>query len=139
VYTIGGDILLLQRQAPFDFWQSVTGSLDEGETSRDAASRELFEETGFAAEGELIDRQQDRVFTIDPRWRSRYASGVVENTEYEWHYRLAGTGPVSLDDCEHSAYRWVPIDEAIDLVWSSTNKDALVALRRELRQKLQSV
>ena len=139
MYTDGGDILLLRRQAPFEFWQSVTGSLYAGESSRDAASRELFEETGFAAEGELIDRQHSRIFTIDPRWRNRYATGVTENTEHEWHYRLGDTADISLDDSEHSAYRWTAIDEAIDVVWSSTNKEALVALRRELRQKQQSV
>lgn len=139
MYTDGGDILLLRRQAPFEFWQSVTGSLDPGESSQDAASRELFEETGFAAEGELIDRQYSRIFTIDPRWRKRYATGVTENKEHEWHYRLGDTADISLDDSEHSTYRWTAIDEAIDAVWSSTNKEALVALRRELRQKQQSV
>lgn len=132
-------MLLLQRIAPFEFWQSVTGSLEDDESAADAARRELFEETGLAAEGVLTDTDRSRVFEIDPRWRSRYAANVCENTEYEWRYRVANAFAVSLEREEHAAFRWAPIDEAIDAVWSWTNKEALMALKAELRQKSQSV
>ena len=139
VYTDDGNILLLQRSSPFEFWQSVTGSLEPGESSADAAYRELFEETGFATEGTLTDTNRSRVFTIDPRWRSRYAPDVHENIEYEWRYRLASAAAVRIEELEHAAFRWTPIDAAIDAVWSWTNKEALSALKTELRQKSHSV
>jgi len=129
----------LKRSAPFEFWQSVTGSLNPGETSLDAARRELHEETGFVDEGILIDRNLSRTFAIDPRWRSRYADGVSENIEYEWHYRLTETSDIQLDRTEHSAFRWVTIDEAIDATWSWTNREALLALKDELRHAIQTV
>ena len=44
VYSADGHALLLRRSSPFDFWQSVTGSLDSGETHADAARREVIEE-----------------------------------------------------------------------------------------------
>ena len=39
-----GRVLMLQRRDDPDFWQSVTGSLEEGETASQAAMREVKEE-----------------------------------------------------------------------------------------------
>jgi dATP pyrophosphohydrolase len=131
VYTDDAEVLLLRRRSPFEFWQSVTGSLDNGETPADAAWRELIEETGLRDEGKLLDTGVSRQFTIDPRWRDRYPQGVTENTEYEWRYRLPAAVEIQIDVAEHSAYRWLPIDAAIDAVWSSTNREALEDLQRQ--------
>lgn len=131
VYTDDAQVLLLQRRSPFEFWQSVTGSLNPGEKPIDAAQRELTEETGLGAEGELTDTGIRRQFTIDPRWRDRYPPGVTENTEYEWHYRLPAALEIQIDRQEHSSYCWMSIDEAIDAVWSWTNREALEQLRRQ--------
>ena len=132
VYTDDGQALLLRRCLPFDFWQSVTGSLLPGETHAHAAARELSEETGFEREGELTFSGRRRTFVIDPRWRNKYPAGVTLNTEYEWRYRLPGVRDVTLDETEHCEYRWLPLAEAIDAVWSWTNRDAL----RELEESL---
>ncbi|HUH00249.1 MAG TPA: NUDIX domain-containing protein, partial [Gammaproteobacteria bacterium] len=48
VHTRSGEVLLLERIQPPGWWQSVTGSLEAGETPWDAAVRELHEETGMA-------------------------------------------------------------------------------------------
>ena len=125
VYTDDGQALLLRRRRPFDFWQSVTGSLIEGETHGEAARRELAEETGLVAEGQLEFSGVSRQFAIDPRWRDRFAPGIVENVEFEWHYRLPAVAEITLEDDEHSSYRWLPLAEAVDTVWSWTNRDAL--------------
>ena len=128
VYTDDGKALLLRRQRPFDFWQSVTGSLQDGETHQQAARRELAEETGLDGEGQLEYSGISRQFAIDPRWRHRFAPGVVENVEYEWHYQLPAVTHVELDGDEHSSFRWMPIAEASETVWSWTNRDALCNL-----------
>ena len=125
VYSDDGQALLLRRRQPFAFWQSVTGSLLPGESHEQAARRELREETGFESEGRLEYAGVSRQFAIDRRWRERFAPGVVENVEFEWHYRLSGVADVSLQEDEHSAYRWMPIAEAGEAVWSWTNRDAL--------------
>ena len=126
------DVLLLKRCRPFEFWQSVTGSLDPGEEPRDAALRELREETGFTGEGELIATGVCRRFVIDPRWRNRYAEGVIENDEHEFRYRLARQLPVNLCAVEHSTYRWLPFGQAAEQVWSWTNREALETLAGDL-------
>ena len=61
-----GYALLLHRQNPFDFWQSITGSLQLGEKHADAARRELREETGLTDEGALRFSGTSRQFVIDP-------------------------------------------------------------------------
>jgi dATP pyrophosphohydrolase len=131
VYTTEGEVLLLRRSRPFDFWQSVTGSLQPDESHAEAAKRELEEETGL--EGcDLSFSGNERVFTIDPRWRHRYAPGVTENTEFEWRCGVAGQVAIRLNEREHSEYCWLPIDAAVERVWSWTNRDALKALRDAL-------
>ncbi|MDH4049522.1 MAG: dihydroneopterin triphosphate diphosphatase [Gammaproteobacteria bacterium] len=132
VYTDAGEVLLLRRSKPFDFWQSVTGSLDAGEKHAQAAARELREETGLSNEGELRYSGVSRQFVIDPRWRHKYQPGIVENVEFEWRYRLPGSVPIRVQGNEHSKFGWFSIDDAIDKVWSWTNREALRQLRLEL-------
>jgi len=132
VFTDAADVLLLRRSLPFVFWQSVTGSLQSGESARDAAVRELREETGLTDEGRLSCSDLSRSFEIDPRWRDRYAPGISRNEEFEWRYRLRRRPEIRIDNDEHSSWRWRHIDEAIETVWSWTNKEALQKLRDEL-------
>lgn len=132
VYADDGQVLLLRRCRPFDFWQSVTGSLKDDESHADAAARELLEETGFTNEGVLRYSGISRQFVIDPRWRDRFSPGVTENDEFEWRYRLPRPEKISVNAAEHSEYRWLPIDEAIETVWSWTNREALEVLKAEL-------
>ena len=128
VYTADAKALLLRRAKPFDFWQSVTGSLQRDESHGAAARRELFEETGLGAEGVLRYSGVSRQFVIDPRWRHRFAPGTVENVEFEWHYVLPAVQDIALSDTEHSEYCWLPLADAATRVWSWTNREALQRL-----------
>ena len=116
---------MLKRVAPFEFWQSVTGSLREGEMPTDAAARELQEETGLIVDDRMIDTGRSRVFTIDPRWRDRFAPGVTENLEHEFQFRVPEPVDIAIETDEHSEYCWAPVNEAIECVWSWTNREAL--------------
>lgn len=121
-------VLLLQRKDNPDFWQSVTGSLETGETRRQAAERELAEETGIMLdEGVQLTETGRRVrFEIYPHWRHRYRPGVTHNWEYEFYVSLSAPQKVVLT--EHLAQRWLPFAEAKEQASSWTNKLAIERL-----------
>jgi len=134
IYTPDRDCLLLERVAPAGFWQSVTGTLRWHETPTEAAAREVREETGIEPEG-LRDAAITRRFPILPGWRARYAPEVTENTEHLFYLELAERLPVTLNPDEHRQCRWLPLEDAIGLASSWTNREALERLRTNERQE----
>lgn len=128
VATQTGDVLLLRRREPADFWQSVTGSLQAGETPLAAARRELREETGLTADAGLEDTGQINRYPIHPAWRARYAPDVAENTEYVFCLLLPAALPVTLAPGEHTEAVWLPKAKAIAQATSATNRAAIAAL-----------
>ena len=128
IYTAAGEFLLLERRRPPGFWQSVTGSLEWGETADDAARRELIEETGIT-QGFLRNLQWTQVFEILPSFGKTYAPGITTNLEHAFALKLLERVPVTLSVKEHVQYRWASAVEAVDTVTSRTN----LAVIRQLR------
>ena len=133
VHTPDLQVLLLERADRPGFWQSVTGSQDEGETLRQTAVRELREETGLdAVQYDLRDWQRQNQYEIYLRWRSRYAPGVTHNTEHVFGLAVPLPLPVTLAPREHLRYEWLPWRAAADKVFSWSNAEAI----RELPQRV---
>jgi dATP pyrophosphohydrolase len=128
VYTRMGEVLLMRRTRPADFWQSVTGSLAWGESPMQAARRELFEETGLMAGNRLVDLGRSVRFPILPAWRGRYAHNARSNLEHWFALPLSQRCLIRINRDEHSAYRWLAYPQAMRLVSSWTNRDAIQAL-----------
>ena len=84
----GDTVLLVQRgRAPFrGLWSLPGGSIEPGESAREAAFRELKEETGITAEIEGVVENVELTATDDGRpvtWRlamfyGRYAGGSLQ-------------------------------------------------------------
>jgi len=127
VHTDDGQVLQLLRREPPGFWQSVTGSLREGETPLKAARRELREETGLDGESGLVDGGFINRYPIHPAWRHRYAPEVMENTEYVFHLPLPRSCAVTLSP-EHIDSRWLPREAAAKAAGSDTDRAAILAL-----------
>ncbi len=136
IHTPDLQVLLMERADKAGFWQSVTGSLEGDESPKQAAIREVMEETGLdATKFDLQDWQASNVYEIYPHWRHRYAPGVVENTEHLFGLELPSKLTIKLSPDEHVRYQWVDWREAANLVFSWTNVDALKKLgeRRQLK------
>ncbi len=126
IYTAGGEFLLLERRKPPGFWQSVTGSLEWGETADAAARRELIEETGIT-QGHLRNLQWTQVYDILPAFGKKYAPGVTRNLEHAFALKLLQRAPVTLS--EHVQFRWLTAAEAITTASSTSDRAVIRHLR----------
>ena len=117
-------VLLLERLRPAGFWQSVTGSLEAGETAKQAALRELGEETGFDG-GAIRDLGLIQTFPIAPAWRKRYAPDVVENREHAFALGLDTPAEPRINPAEHRNFKWLGVDKALEVASSWTDAAAI--------------
>ena len=145
IYTPELNVLLIKRADAADFWQSVTGSKDAPDESyRDTAVREVREETGidcgFPAPlaQSLRDWELENVYDIYPRWRHRYAPGVTRNTEHLFGLRVPAQTPVCLSPREHTAYQWLPYQQAAQVCFSPSNAEAILMLSNLTASEVQA-
>jgi dATP pyrophosphohydrolase len=129
IHTKDLQVLIMERADKAGYWQSVTGSLEQGETPIQAAIREVQEETGLdATQYDLQDWHASNIYEIYPHWRHRYAPDVTHNTEHLFGLELPSQLPIKLASDEHLRYEWVDWREAAKRVFSWTNIDALSKL-----------
>ncbi len=125
-------VLLLERASHPGYWQSVTGSQEEGEAPVETAIREVAEETGIiAGADDLVDWRRTNTFEIFAEWRHRYAPGVTHNTENVFSLEVPDSliaQPVRIAPDEHLNYVWLPYREAAEQCFSWSNRDAILML-----------
>lgn len=103
-------------------WQMPQGGIDDGETARDAALRELEEETGVASDMVTVEAETDGWLTYDlphdvvPRiWNGRF-----RGQEQKWFLlRFHGTDDqvnIDTDHPEFSQWRWMPASQVLDQI-----------------------
>ena len=118
-----GDIFVGQRiDRDTDAWQMPQGGVDEGESPRDAALRELTEETGIPAELVEIVAETDGWLTYDlphdlvPHiWKGRFRG--QEQKWYLMHF-LGTDAQVKIETAhpEFSTWRWQSPDRLVELI-----------------------
>ncbi|MBX2847503.1 MAG: dihydroneopterin triphosphate diphosphatase [Acidiferrobacterales bacterium] len=126
VYT-DNEVLLIKRADHDNFWQSVTGSLEWGETAQQAATRELTEETGIS-DVLLRDTGIRRSYTILEEWRARYHPDVRRNIENLFYCYLPDRCEINLNPPEHSEFNWLSYEEAKNKAYSWSNRLAIASL-----------
>jgi dATP pyrophosphohydrolase len=118
--------LLLERASFPGYWQSVTGSVEDGESPIATARREVEEETGIVAPASgFRDWRLVNTFAIHAAWRHRYAPGVVWNTEYVYSLCIESACPVRLSPDEHTDHGWFSGKNAVEKCFSWSNRDAI--------------
>ena len=100
-------------------WQMPQGGVDKGEAPRDAALRELWEETGVTADLVTIEAETqgwipyELPHDVVPRiWKGRY-----KGQEQKWFLaRFHGRDDQVNIETEHpefSHWRWLPVDQLV--------------------------
>lgn len=98
------DFLLLQtNEKRGNFWQNVTGKIDEGETFEEGGLREVIEETGLNIESiiDIIDLGISHNFTDDKK-RNCHEKCFLIIAEKKW--------PIKIDSKEHQQFKWVTME-----------------------------
>jgi dATP pyrophosphohydrolase len=107
----GAEFLVAHRSAESGgYWHTIAGKVEEGEESPAAAIRELREETGLEVEG-LADLGEFAY--VRENWEE--APGLRVHVKAFLVDVAPGWEPVLNE--EHDEYRWLPRDEAAELLF----------------------
>jgi putative (di)nucleoside polyphosphate hydrolase len=118
-----GDIFVGQRRdSSNDAWQMPQGGIDAGEDARDAALRELWEETGVTADKVSIVAETEDWVAYDlphdlvPKlWKGRY-----RGQEQKWFLMTFEGNDSDIDIAtehpEFSAWKWLPPSELVNAI-----------------------
>lgn len=136
-----GQVLLCERSFPGyaeHTVQTVQGGIDEGETPRQAAEREMMEELGVGKEDfEIID-ELDEVFTYE--WpkeyleesRARYPDSTYIGQEQHFFLAILEddiTFDLDVHHREFDAVRWGSPDDLLAGIWGPKRTGTEAALR----------
>lgn len=106
-------LVLKRREDRGDFWQSVTGGVEEGENQIAALKRELKEETGIGEYQKIINLKYSFSFSLP------HLGELVENV---YAVEVSPETEIFLSP-EHIEYRWVFFEEALSLLKYEANKE----------------
>ena len=124
-------VLLLHRKPERgNFWQPITGSIEDGETPIETARREILEETGNRREPDPLDLEQS--FMIESQYLAARHSGPIIASEIGFVAELPSSATIHIDADEHDSFGWFTFDEAYETIRWSDDREALERLERLL-------
>lgn len=113
-----------------DFWQGISGGVEDDETPLQAAVRESAEEGGIPADASFTSL--DTISSIPADNFRGHGWGPDVYVVHEHTFAVDVTGrEITLSD-EHTEYRWLPYDDAVRLLKHRSNRVALGELNRRL-------
>jgi lipoyl(octanoyl) transferase len=124
-------LLLHRRPERGNFWQPITGSIEEGEAPIDTARREIAEETGNLGEPEDLDLQQS--FMIESQYLETLYQAPIIASEAGFVTRLSSAAPIRIDADEHDDFGWFTFGEAYERIRWTDDREALEKLEERLR------
>jgi dATP pyrophosphohydrolase len=125
----GHDVLLLKRtQTLVGEWSQISGRMEEGETAWETALRELKEEAGLVPEA---------FYSTDLCETYYGRSQNVINIAPIFVAYIAPDADVTLN-FEHSDYRWVSFEEAIEMVPYGGQRRALANIKSDFSDRAPS-
>jgi lipoyl(octanoyl) transferase len=127
----GERVLLLHRRPERgNFWQPITGSIEEGELPAGTARRELAEETGHSGQPEAMDLEQS--FMIESHFlEAKYPPPIIAH-ETAFTFEMPAGAPIRMDAEEHNGYGWFSFAEAYEKIRWTDDREALETLESRL-------
>lgn len=108
--------------SPSPAWQMPQGGIDEGEKPKEAAYRELWEETGVTRElVEFVGKTHGWVtYDLPPELLGKVWGGKYRGQKQKWFlFRFKGTDRdirIATDHAEFSTWRWILADEMVESI-----------------------
>ena len=99
---------------------------------RGAAQRGVFEETGFSP-ADVRSINFSYTFPVDPKWRNFYQSDVDEIVEHVFVAEVKRAAPQL--SFGHDAWKWCPLDEAVNLLKYPENIEAILGCQIALQSR----
>lgn len=114
-------ILCLKRsEQDGGFWQPITGTNQSNESLEETLVREINEEVGL---------EKDQIEIEQMYFYFNWTKKALMIHEYVYSVKVDSVNQINLSD-EHVDYKWISIDEAIDLFEKNNNKNALVEFKK---------
>jgi putative (di)nucleoside polyphosphate hydrolase len=108
--------------SPSPAWQMPQGGIDEGEKPREAAYRELWEETGVTRDlVEFVGKTHGWVtYDLPPELLGKVWGGKYRGQKQKWFlFRFKGQDSdvkIATDHPEFSTWRWILADEMVESI-----------------------
>jgi len=115
-----GLVFAARRLDTAEAWQMPQGGIDEGETPRQAALRELEEEIG-TGKAEIIAESRDWLtYDLPAELVGKVWKGRFRGQRQKW-FALTFTGEdadinIATEHPEFTDWRWVPFDQLVELI-----------------------
>lgn len=109
------------------YWQPVTGGIEDGESPKQGALREAWEETGFDP--------FEAIQTLDHRFEYESRWGRVEEEAF-YFFAVPGCPSPKLDAREHTDHRWVKLSEVEPLIRHESQIEVVRKIKERLKAKI---
>ena len=129
VHDGSGRVLLLHRRPERgNFWQPITGSIEDGELPLATAQRELIEETGHPGDPQPLEMTQS--FMIESHYlESKGFVSPIVVSEVCYHATRDEGLPVRIDPAEHDDWGWFSFAEAYEKIRWTDDREAFDKLQ----------